>query len=698
MKTRFAMTSPDSPYRPESQVDILQANYEKNLNLLGVFHYIAGGLISLSSCLFVVHIAIGIALRSGPELLGRGFAAMPPWAGTIFMALGATAVAIGWTMAALIFAAGRCIRQRKAPGFCLVVAGLSCVWFPFGTILGVITLVQLTKPHVRVMFDRADAPKDHAPPRVRPWVLALAAVVTMVALAVFVGSSITGALKGNLALHRPSAPREAREERSRAAFRVAPGPVPLALPLRGAPGVDADGYPTQYVDRSALRSLLYARKLRALDDYVGQFQASFEADPLKEYWPIDAGEAFASAEPELETELNVWVAASPDSFAARYARGSHYVAVMWAMRGTKYRSETPDDDFRAMTEAGRKAIIDLDEALRLRPRLVAAMRQEMRVAMATSDHIRHDEMRDRALRACPGCIQPRATNLRALTPRWGGSYAAMRSFVATSPAAASPRLAVLSGYEYLDRAELLGLDKKHDQALAAIELAVKSGDYWEYMVERADILRRMDRFDEALSSLNRADAQRPMHPPILAMRADVRRRREQFVAAGHDLLDALRIEPANEDAKDALSHVLSGVLWKAQRLEFDRDHAGALEAAELGIDLGPLDRQAHGIHTQIVLGDATTPERIAALQTYVAAHPGEFHAVQQLDYALSRQNRYPEILVLWDAYLALHPDDGRGYLERSGTNHHLGKSGNARADAARACELGNSEGCEWAAR
>jgi tetratricopeptide (TPR) repeat protein len=687
------------PYRPDSPIHFPETNYEKNLDLLGVFHYVAGGLIALGSCFSVPYLAIGIAMTTEPERFGQGLPT-PLWAGRMFIAVGAAALVFGWTMAGLVVSAGRCLRQRRGHRFCLVVAALSCLSVPVGTVLGVFTLVLLTKPHVRMLFEPDAAAPPPAPPVVRPWLLAVAGIFSCGLASFFAASWIaahTHPTKTTTKAHSDSTPPDTREERSRAAFRVAPGPIPLSLPLMGPQGVDADGYPAQYVDRTGLRSLLHFHKFKALDSYIEQFQAAFEANPRKEFWPVDAGEAFASAESELNADLDFWVASSPESFAAHFARGCHRVGVMLAMRGHKFRSETPDSDFRAMDDAGRVALNDLEEALKLRPRLVAAMRQEMRVAFIRSDKVRLDDMRDRAVRACPGCLQPRATYLRALTPRWGGSYEAIKSFVATSPLSANPRLRVLSGYEDFDRAELFDIDDKYDEALVAIGRAMKAGEYWEYLVERAKILRSLERFDEALADLNRADQQRPMHPAILALRAHVQRRREQFLPAGRDLLATLRVDPSNEEAKEDIKYVLNGVLFNAQRLEVDHDHGGALEAAELGLDLGPKDKQAHGIYTQIVLGDAKTPERVAELQKYVASHPGEFQAVRQLDYALERQSRFPEILLLWNAYLALHPTDGRAYMERSGTYFHLGKIAEDRADSARACELGISEGCERAA-
>jgi hypothetical protein len=45
------------------------------------------------------------------------------------------------------------LTRRRRYTFCLVIAGLLCLWMPFGTILGVFTLVTLTKPPVRAQFE-----------------------------------------------------------------------------------------------------------------------------------------------------------------------------------------------------------------------------------------------------------------------------------------------------------------------------------------------------------------------------------------------------------------------------------------------------------------------------------------------------------------------------------------------------------------
>ena len=48
--------------------------------------------------------------------------------------------------------AGRCISRRQKYTFCLIAAGLNCMHMPIGTILGVFTLIVLTRDSVRQLF------------------------------------------------------------------------------------------------------------------------------------------------------------------------------------------------------------------------------------------------------------------------------------------------------------------------------------------------------------------------------------------------------------------------------------------------------------------------------------------------------------------------------------------------------------------
>jgi hypothetical protein len=54
-------------------------------------------------------------------------------------------ILLGWTFAALVLIAGSCIAHRKHYTFCFVMACVECLSMPFGTVLGVFTILVLNR-------------------------------------------------------------------------------------------------------------------------------------------------------------------------------------------------------------------------------------------------------------------------------------------------------------------------------------------------------------------------------------------------------------------------------------------------------------------------------------------------------------------------------------------------------------------------
>jgi hypothetical protein len=52
----------------------------------------------------------------------------------------------------LTIVSGRLISLRRRRTFSLVVAGINCASFPFGTVLGVFTFIVLARPSVRALY------------------------------------------------------------------------------------------------------------------------------------------------------------------------------------------------------------------------------------------------------------------------------------------------------------------------------------------------------------------------------------------------------------------------------------------------------------------------------------------------------------------------------------------------------------------
>lgn len=126
---------------------------EQHLRLLKIFHYVVAALVALFSCLFIIHLVIGITAIISPQTFKGSNGSMPPsFLGWLFALIGGFALLSGWAFAVCLIFAGRFLARRKRYLFCMVVAAVSCFFMPFGTVLGVFTIIVLQRPSVKEQF------------------------------------------------------------------------------------------------------------------------------------------------------------------------------------------------------------------------------------------------------------------------------------------------------------------------------------------------------------------------------------------------------------------------------------------------------------------------------------------------------------------------------------------------------------------
>jgi hypothetical protein len=82
----------------------------------------------------------------------------PEFLGWIFALIGSVLFLIGLAMAICILIAGRALARCKRYSFALVMGGIECLFLPFGTILGVFTVVVLSRESVKALFSTAQTP------------------------------------------------------------------------------------------------------------------------------------------------------------------------------------------------------------------------------------------------------------------------------------------------------------------------------------------------------------------------------------------------------------------------------------------------------------------------------------------------------------------------------------------------------------
>jgi len=138
----------------------------QHLRYLTIGHYTCAAIVALFACFPLIHFSVGLIFLLKPPAPQDGEQFPAQLFGLMFALIGGAAVLCGWAFAALIFVAGRLLAARKRHTFCIVVAALCCAFFPFGTALGVFTILVLTRPTVKAMFQQQaalDAPPMGVP-------------------------------------------------------------------------------------------------------------------------------------------------------------------------------------------------------------------------------------------------------------------------------------------------------------------------------------------------------------------------------------------------------------------------------------------------------------------------------------------------------------------------------------------------------
>ncbi len=133
--------------RPQQILD------NEHLRLLSIFYYVKGGISALFACIPIIHVVLGLVFILAPQIFGHGNDQPPAFLGWLFVILGSFLIFLGWTFAALVVIAGSCIARRKHYTFCFVVACLESLSVPFGTVLGVLTILVLNRQSVKELFN-----------------------------------------------------------------------------------------------------------------------------------------------------------------------------------------------------------------------------------------------------------------------------------------------------------------------------------------------------------------------------------------------------------------------------------------------------------------------------------------------------------------------------------------------------------------
>ncbi|MBK8432433.1 MAG: hypothetical protein IPL28_14565 [Chloroflexi bacterium] len=135
----------------------LEKQLEQNLQLITTFHYIVAGLGALMGCFPILHLTIGLSFLFGDPIPESPDEPFPMRLfGLMFTLIPLLIMLSFWGYSILTAMSGYYIQQRQRRTFSIVMAAINCAFFPFGTVLGVFTILLLNKPEATELYQLAE--------------------------------------------------------------------------------------------------------------------------------------------------------------------------------------------------------------------------------------------------------------------------------------------------------------------------------------------------------------------------------------------------------------------------------------------------------------------------------------------------------------------------------------------------------------
>lgn len=333
-------------------------------------------------------------------------------------------------------------------------------------------------------------------------------------------------------------------------------------------------------------SILKNKEYKSLDATLEAYQKVFEEDYLKEGELVSTYVAFYTSDPSIEAYLNEWIEKIPDSYSARLARGIYYTRMGWLKRGAKFIDKTSEKQIEGMKQFFSKAVIDLEAALKINPKTIAAYCYLINIEMALGNSDSKKVLLDNALQINPYSFAVRRYYIYSLYPKWGGSFEEMYKFVDESDKYLSenPKLKILRGYIDASKADAinLGFDNPDDfitgekktileyltsmlprvynffytfvsyiynylnpkpDPIEYYTRALSYGDYSYFFRERGEIYYKRGDYGKAMSDLNKTLELSPYDAEALRYRAKIFMRLKESGPALTDLNLAVQLDP-----------------------------------------------------------------------------------------------------------------------------------------------------------
>ena len=205
---------------------------------------------------------------------------------------------------------------------------------------------------------------------------------------------------------------------------VAASPVLAADPTIDPPPET----PQETAINAAHNALLREGRYEQLDKEMTQIQSEYERGIRDDISLLHLSYAFYDTDPGLEAKFTAWIAAYPQSYAARQAQGIYFRRIARKVRGISYSNQTQPQQLADMSAYLDRAMESYRLSLPLTAKPVLTYYNMLCVARLVGDRQLGKKMLDAACQIDPKNFIVRYKYMTMLETRWGGSLQDMQRF------------------------------------------------------------------------------------------------------------------------------------------------------------------------------------------------------------------------------------------------------------------------------
>lgn len=126
------------------------------LKVLGILNYVHAGLITIGSLFPLIYFVIGLVvvlewIPASPSADNDETMMV----GAIFLGLGAIGILACLGFAFISLCLGVFLQRHQYRLFCIIASGVIAILMPFGTCLGVFTIINLAREDVKTLFNKS---------------------------------------------------------------------------------------------------------------------------------------------------------------------------------------------------------------------------------------------------------------------------------------------------------------------------------------------------------------------------------------------------------------------------------------------------------------------------------------------------------------------------------------------------------------